>query len=295
MKNVTYEKVNLNPNLPALIGYAGTENIDVRKYSYISPHWHRSIEMNFITEGELVGVINGRHISVKSGDFIFVNSGDVHEIEKCQEGSCGVVILILSYDFIKKVYPNIDNIRFDVMNQNYKKDRLREIFLEMKEFYLNPKELDYIKINSYIYEILYILLSNYVISQDENYSESYFKYREKQKEILVYISKNYKEELTLEHISKQFYMSSEYFSRKFHEWFGVTYKVYLSNFRLYKAYEDIINSNYSIQDIALSHGFSNIKSFISVFKKKYKMTPFKYRQYFKESKNDIKVNKKQQQ
>ena len=295
MNNVTYEKVNLNQNLPALLAYFGNENVDTKKHLYIPPHWHRSIEMTFVTEGELVGVINGKSISVKGGDFVFVNSGDVHEIEKYPDQVCEGVIFILSYEFIKKVYPNIDNIRLDIMDSNFKKDRLREIFLEMKEFCLHPKELDYIKINSYAYEVLYILLSNCIIFKEQEYAENYFKYRERQKEILTYISENYKEELTLEHISKKFYMSNEYFSRKFHEWFGVTYKVYLSNFRLHKAYEDIVDSEGNIQDIAISHGFSNVKSFISLFKQKYKMTPLKYRQYLKESKNDIKIDKKEQQ
>lgn len=295
MNNVIYEKINLNPNLPALLGYFGKENSDVKKHYYIPPHWHRSIEITFVIEGEVVGFINGKSISAKSGDFIFVNSGDVHEFEKYQERLCGVVILVLSYDFIKKVYPNIDNIQFDIMDSNCKKDRLQEIFLEIKELYLNQNELDYIKINSYIYEILYILLTNYRIQKEDNYKNNYFKYKERQKEILIYISENYKKELPLEHISKHFYMSSEYFSRKFHKWFGVTYKAYLNNFRLSKAYEDIINSDDNIQDIASFHGFSNIKSFISVFKQKYNMTPLKYRKYFKASKNNQKENKKWKQ
>lgn len=292
MSNAIYEKINLNPNLPALLGYFGKENIDVKKHFYIHPHWHRSIEINFVTEGEVVGFINGKSISAKGGDFIFVNSGDVHEVEKYQDRICGVVVLILSYDFIKKVYPNIDNIRFDIMSSDYKKDRLQEIFLEMKELYLAQNELDYIKINSYIYEILHILLLHYRIKEEHDYANNYFKYEERQREILIYISKNYKEELSLERISKHFYMSSEYFSRKFHKWFGMTYKTYLNNFRLSKSYEDIINSNNNIQDIAFMHGFSNVKSFIRVFKEKYNMTPLRYRKHFKMSRNNIKENKK---
>ena len=76
-------------------------------------------------------------------------------------------------------------------------------------------------------------------------------------------------------------MSSEYFSRKFHEWFGTTYKVYLANYRFSKAYEELINSNNNIQDIASTHGFSNVKSFITIFKEKYNITPSRYRQFIK--------------
>lgn len=295
MRNIIYEKVNLSKNIPALVEYFGKENFDMKKYFYIPPHWHRSIELTFITEGELVGVINGKRIRVQGGDFIFVNSGDVHEIEKYQGKVCQGVILILSYDFIKSVYSNIDNIRLDIKELGCKKHRLCEIFLEMKKFSLNPKELDYIKITSYIYEVLHILLSNCIISMDKDYTENYFKYREKQKEILTYISENYKKDLTLDHIAKHFYMSSGYFSRKFHQWFGVNYKLYLSQFRLHKAYEDIVNTEGSIQDIATYHGFLNVKSFINLFKEKYRMTPLKYRNYLKESKNDTKMDKKEQQ
>ena len=278
MDGVTYEKVNLNPNIPALLGYLGEENTNTKSDLYIEPHWHRSIEITFLLEGEVEGFINGKKIKVNSGEFIFVNSGDVHEIEKKQGKTGSGIILVLSYDFIKSVYPNIDNIRFDIYKKSNSKKRLVDIFLEIKDIYLKPKELDYIKINSYLYEILYILLSDFTVEEDDSNLENCFKYKDKQKEILIYISENYREELSLEKISKDFYMSSEYFSRKFHKWFGVTYKVYLANIRFSKAYEELINSDNNIQDIAISSGFSNVKSFINIFKEKYNMTPSKYRQ-----------------
>lgn len=39
MNNVIYEKVNLNQNLPALVGYFGKENFDMKKQFYIPPDW----------------------------------------------------------------------------------------------------------------------------------------------------------------------------------------------------------------------------------------------------------------
>ena len=38
MNGVTYEKVNLNPNIPAMLGYWGKENIDAKSAFYIGPH-----------------------------------------------------------------------------------------------------------------------------------------------------------------------------------------------------------------------------------------------------------------
>ena len=45
MNNVIYEKINLNPNLPALLGYFGKENTDVKRHYYIHSHWHRVFKL----------------------------------------------------------------------------------------------------------------------------------------------------------------------------------------------------------------------------------------------------------
>ncbi|WP_436513037.1 helix-turn-helix domain-containing protein [Clostridium thermobutyricum] len=294
MNKAEYEKINLNENIPAFIWCVDKENYSIDDYLYISPHWHRSMELTLVIEGEINGRINGTPISVKKNEFVFVNSVDVHEFEKNKTQISSGVIMIISYDFIKKVYPNFDNVRLDIKKVGLKKDRLIEIFLDIKEYSLNPKELDYLKINSYLYEILYILFSN-CISEEVTIQDERFKYRERQKEILTYINENYKEDLSLDYMAKKFYMSKEYFSRKFHQWFGVTYKVYLSNYRLNKAYENIIKTDENIKDISAIHGFSNVKSFINIFKEKYGMTPNKYRKALKELKNDSKKDKKEQQ
>ena len=294
MNKAEYEKINLNENIPAFIWCVDKENYSIDDYLYISPHWHRSMELTLVIEGEINGRINDTPISVKKNEFVFVNSGDVHEFEKNKTQISSGVIMIISYDFIKKVYPNFDNVRLDIKKVGLKKDRLIEIFLDIKEYSLNPKELDYLKINSYLYEILYILFSN-CISEEVTIQDERFKYRERQKEILTYINENYKEDLSLDYMAKKFYMSKEYFSRKFHQWFGVTYKVYLSNYRLNKAYENIIKTDENIKDISAIHGFSNVKSFINIFKEKYGMTPNKYRKALKELKNDSKKDKKEQQ
>lgn len=294
MNKAEYEKINLNENIPAFIWCVDKENYSIDDYLYISPHWHRSMELTLVIEREINGRINGTPISVQKNEFVFVNSGDVHEFEKNKTQISSGVIMIISYDFIKKVYPNFDNVRLDIKKVGLKKDRLIEIFLDIKEYSLNPKELDYLKINSYLYEILYILFSN-CISEDVTIQDERFKYRERQKEILTYINENYKEDLSLDYMAKKFYMSKEYFSRKFHQWFGVTYKVYLSNYRLNKAYENIIKTDENIKDISAIHGFSNVKSFINIFKEKYGMTPNKYRKALKELKNDSKKDKKEQQ
>ena len=59
-----------------------------------------------------------------------------------------------------------------------------------------------------------------------------------------------------------------------------TCKKYLTEYRLFQSYNDVVYSNLTIQSIALRHGFSNTKSFITEFKKVYKITPHQYRKLY---------------
>ena len=65
MNKAEYEKINLNENIPAFIWCVDKENYNIDDYLYISPHWHRSMELTLVIEGEINGRINGTPISVK--------------------------------------------------------------------------------------------------------------------------------------------------------------------------------------------------------------------------------------
>lgn len=173
----------------------------------------------------------------------------------------------------------------------FRKLTSKEIFYELKELVTNSDDLSYIKINSLIYEIVYILLR---YCKDGESIDNNYQLGNKQKEMITYIYKHYDEELKLKDVAKHFFVSEEHFSRMFKKSFGSNFTTFLTRYRLYKAYEDIINSTNSIQDIAVKHGFPNVKSFISQFKEKYGYTPLQYRKNII-SKNDNNRIKYEQQ
>lgn len=139
--------------------------------------------------------------------------------------------------------------------------------------------------NGYLYELVYYLLTRCVV-QDEDAEKKIKKMNHTQKKILNYIDEHYREELTLKMMAETFGMSEEYFSRKFHKYFGISFKNYVDKYRLYQAFEDVIQSEKSMQQIAIENGFPNIKSFISHFKKEYNVTPYQYRKRYIMSRND---------
>ncbi len=287
MDKFTYEKVNMKPGLNAFITYIDEMNIKKNgfqmKQNYIPPHWHRSIEFSLVCKGEVNLWINNHKKILKEGDFIFVNSGQVHKLDSPNHEECEVLLVILSYDFLKSVLPDIDNLHFDIQKPSPKKKRIYVIFEFFKTYSRDGKPNDDLLVNAYVYELVYILLNEFQVDLSKN-DKKYMISKKRQHEILDYIEDNYTEDLNLTLLADLFHMSDEHFSRLFREYFGTNFKTYLTNYRLYCCYHDVVNSTKSMQDIALDYGFSSVKAFISSFKESYLVTPYQYRKEYQISK-----------
>lgn len=247
------------------------------KAKFIAPeHWHNHLELTYILKGEMNICIDGNASLVKSDDLIVINSKQVHSIVGDNEDVFIGLTIIVSYDFLKKSYPDIDKIIFELRDNKELMD-LKRIFREIAIFYTQSNNsLNYLKINSLVYEVMYILLKNYTVKKESINPCLSQKYLERMMRITDYINDNYKDNITLEEVATKFNFSKEYLSRSFKKYMGINFKNYLVSVRLSNAYRDLINTDYSITHIALENGFPNLKSFITVFKRTYGETPYKY-------------------
>ena len=275
----SYEKITTSENMPAMIRYVDASALKESSWQLnqdIPAHWHRSIEISLVMQGSVELWVQKQRQIIHENEFIFVNSGFMHQLSAAENTLPSVLIVIISYEFIKKIVPNIDDLFFDLSISQQGKDRLLAIYEAFRQYCQDPKPYDEIVIHGYLYEIIGILMKYYCIGKQEN-GWNVQKQKLHPHKILGYIEEHYNEELNLNRMAAMCNMSNEYFCRLFSQRFGVSFKFYLENYRLYKAYSDIINTNLSIQQIALKHGFSNVKSLISRFKKLYGTTPYQYR------------------
>jgi AraC-like DNA-binding protein len=61
----------------------------------------------------------------------------------------------------------------------------------------------------------------------------------------------------------------------------MTFKEYLSDYRVNAARYDLVYTEKSILEIAIKHGFSDARGYIKAFKKMYNFTPLQYRKSLK--------------
>ena len=82
-----------------------------------------------------------------------------------------------------------------------------------------------------------------------------------------YIKENYKEQISLNDISKEVYLSAEYFSRLFKEEVGENFITYLTNYRMRKAEYLIKNTDMKISQISKEVGYLNASYFSKTYKR----------------------------
>lgn len=277
MENYYHERVALEHQLPAMI--AVLDEMGIQKSFphdvFIPTHWHRSLEISLLENAEVILQI-GEKEYVIDNDFTCVNSGVVHSLRaQSIKANPHCLIVLISYDFMKQYYPNIDNIIFDLSIKDNHND-LRILYRRLETLYLNQDQYSYLDITACLFDIFALLLREYKVEKQLMKTKS-SKNQEQIKEILTYLHEHYQEPLSLSDMADSFYMSKEHFSRQFHHYIGKTFRDYLSSYRLFKAYDDIINSDMTVQDIARLHGFLNVKSFIKIFRDTYHQTPLQYR------------------
>ena len=104
--------------------------------------------------------------------------------------------------------------------------------------------------------------------------------------ILSYINENYAEKLTLESISKQFFLDYSHLSRIFKSSVGLTFSDYLRKFRIQKAIELMMESDKNIAEIAMAVGFRSSNHFCKTFRALLGVSPLKYKKgYLRQREN----------
>lgn len=92
-----------------------------------------------------------------------------------------------------------------------------------------------------------------------------------------FVEENFHQELSLEDVAKQVYLSPCYFSRLFKQVKGWSFSEYLTQVRMEEARRLLINTDYQISEIASRVGYRDARYFSQVFKRNEGCTPISYR------------------
>lgn len=240
----------------------------------VAKHWHRSIEIFFVLEGNIDFYINSELFALEKNQFILVNSNEIHSID-CPNPNFTIVLQIPIELF--EIY--LEDKDFFLFKRTCpgKDAALAALVQHMYEAY-SRKQYGYL-LNSLsdFYHLLHLLATDYQIPDIDESRQKQNKHLEKLSHITDYIQDNYRENLTLDGVARIFGYSPAYLSRMFQKYAGINYKSYLLEVRTSAAHRLLINTTQPIGEIATACGFPDSRCFTKSFCRRYGILPSEYR------------------
>lgn len=245
-------------------------------------HWHTSVEIFTVFEGQLFFYLNEKEHLLCPGEFLIINSNEVHSIRAPKKNQ--TVVLQIPLKLFEDYFTAQRFIRFH-QSENTSGEYVRqqdayfaELIQEIYQIY-TEKELGYeFRVRSIFFEIMYLLIKDYRETEAAEGEIRHSRKLDTLSKITTYMREHYREELKLSQVASIFGYSAEYLSRLFVKHANVNFKTYLQDIRMGYAYRELLNTDYTIGQIAQRNGFSSSRAFAKEYQKRYGILPSEQRQ-----------------
>ena len=261
-----------------------------------SYHTHDFYEMNFVLKGKCINYVSGENIEMNEGDAILMHPGTFHSVYA--ENDSLVVNFLIRGEFL---FSNMSSLNKDFpfgkfIDASKKDDYYRYILfldgkgnIELCQRIIDTIEKDFSK-NSEGFlreEALFLLFCADLAENKKEQILSTQKGRESEKlhEAMMFYAYEHYDTITLDRLSEKFGYSKSHICRIFRHYTGATFHEILTDVKLSYACTLLRDTTLNVQSIAEKVGFSSIEHFHRLFKKRFSLSPLKYRISFSENIN----------
>lgn len=262
-------------------------NTDV-PFQYL--HNHDFYEFYLYLSGDVTYLIEGKSYNLKSGDIVLINTRELHRaVINSMKMPYERIVLWINKSFLNELstpetdltqcFENVEKanvIRADFQIHQNVRAQLSKL-LELENYKGLGKDLLY---KAYIIELI-IQLNNLVLSHKSDFDIDVTK-SSLIDGIVEYINNHINEELTIDELSKEFYLSKFHLSREFKKYTGTTIHRYIVQKKLIQA-KELILKNYPINSVYKQSGFGDYSNFFRAFKNEYSISPKQFYELMVES------------
>lgn len=244
---------------------------------YHPMHWHEDLEILYPLNGVVDVCVENKKYTLKEKHFSVIESSQIHST--CSHTDTSMFLCIhLSKKQLKNYLPDIEFryihcIPDEVMDLCFPQYRkICELLETMTRLYIKDAPFHSLEEEGILLQIIAQLLRNFSAEDPMAYmSDPHTK--ERIREIISYVEKNFRDPISLQDISDHLGLTKEYFCRFFKKNMGISFLSYLNEVRLSHIYQDIQNTDAPISEIMEHNGFTNQKLFNRAFKEQYNQTP----------------------
>ena len=258
--------------------FVGSEYTSEEDLNITVNHFHHVYEIYYLEKGSVTYFADNSVYAVEKGEFILIRPNVIHTT-KYGESDHKRILIYFKESFIKEflsiesdMISIFDNVHLRLAKTNEK--RAEEIMKHILFEYRSDNSST-VLLKCLLGELLKLFAENHSESLEPRIPDG----ENTIFSIISYINSNYQNPLTLNNLSRIFYLNPAYLSRSFKASTGMGFKDYLTQVRLREASILLKNSDLSISEIYERTGFSSINHFCKTFKSAFGVTALKFRKY----------------
>ncbi len=241
-------------------------------------HFHSYYELYYMLTGTCRYFVNDTVYQLKQGDIMLISKDDLHHTSYYFKGTHERIVIYFRENTTepsetKSIKDSLKSDKYTIVNN--RRAEVEELLLKMQvEIKLTD---DYSRQLLYYYfqqlMLLIMRYRDYSTDNPEAVSTSDYAIQAAAK----FIFKNFANDITLNDAAEVADLSPTYFSKKFKQVTGFSFKEYLNQIRLKEASVQLLETKSSITEIAFRCGFNNSNYFGDLFKKAKGVSPAQYR------------------
>ena len=237
-------------------------------------HCHPEIELSYCVKGEYKIKVENREYLLKAGDLAFVKPLSAHELCGVHSDDCvcltievGTGLLGESFEFFNTL--NCENTVFCLSSDGSRQDfaTLCELFDDTARLVSQKPDFYDVDLKGNLYKISGRLLRFFSKKGDNGSAPSALSDTEKIQNALKLIYERYSEPLDLDMVSAACGYSKSNFCKVFKSITGESFHNMLNRHRVDIACLQLSDKDRPVENIAVSVGFCDTKSFCRVFKR----------------------------
>lgn len=255
-------------------------------------HWHNEFEINYVISGKSEFVYGSERFVTDTGDIIILPPNMLHAIYP--HGDAGQIYDTLVFhgemlgvnteerSWVSHIEPIINGNRGIMTPITEKHSFYGEIRKSVEHIFRCAKRNESIAdlyMKSELLRLICLLEEGGCIKTVKNRED---KSMDSIRSVLVFINRNYRENISVEQLAGMVHLSKSYFMSLFKQVVGVSAIGYIIQLRIREACERLRNSGDTSVEIAFTCGFQNLSNFNRQFKKCVGCTPGQYRQQQKD-------------
>ena len=247
----------------------------------VPAHFHRNIEILYIIEGRIQTTINEKTYVVNQNEILFIPSYIKHDFFRVttngQSEHYKKIFIVIPFEMSGDFSNFFLTQSFDpVLKDTSFNRKLLPVIYKMRLEYLaslnaKPHSQPFINLYQKGYADMLIgkLLHHYPLHQRPKKTNQEFI-----TQVLSYIDDHFKQDLTLEDLSKRFGYNKCYFSKIFNQYIGKNLTSYINTVRVQRLVDDNKIKDYNhISQLASEYGFDSLTTFYRYFKILYNDSP----------------------